>query len=123
MACFTKTQLEEIAKKHNIKLVDAQDHTIRFLYKDSYFSESGWVFYYHEGHYKSFINFSRIDKDCNWLRPISYNTMRYQINEEKEFEFRPETVADIESKIKELILDYKNYKFSYKLNQIKEDFV
>ena len=119
MVCFTNTDLNRIAKKFNLKFVDAGDYTYRFLYRDSCFGEYNWCKYFPEGHYKSFIEFRKIN---GLFCTISYNTMRFDEECEKDFHFSAESIADLESKINELILDYKKYKLDSKLAEINGDF-
>ena len=119
MFCFSQKALNKIAAKFNLKFVDANDYTFRFLYRDSCFGEYNWVRYFPEGHYKSFIEFRKIN---GWFYTNSYNTMRFNDYEEKYFHFKAESLAELESKINELILDFKNFKLGLKLDEINGDF-
>ena len=119
MACFTNTDLNKIARKFNLKFVDAGDCTYRFLYRDSCFGERNWARYFPEGRYKSFIEFRKIK---GLFCTISYNTMRFNERNEEDFPFSAESIADLETKINELILDYKKFKLDSKLEEINGDF-
>ena len=48
--------------------------------------------------------------------------MRFNERNEEDFQFSAETIADLESKINELILDYKKFKLDSKLDEINGDF-
>ena len=48
--------------------------------------------------------------------------MRFDEIYEEDFPFSAESIADLETKINELILDYKKFKLDSKLDEINGDF-
>lgn len=119
---FSKEQLEAIAKKFGLKFIDAGDRTYRFLYHDSTFSIHNWARYFPEGQYKSFINFYSSNIHKNKFIPKYFNYMRYNVMEETELPFEPDSIEELEQKIISIIEDFKQFKINHKLSKIEKDF-
>ena len=117
---FTLEQLESIASKYSLKFIDAGDLTYRFLYHDSTFSIHNWASIFPEGQYKSFIEFIPYSK--NLFIPKTYNYMRYNLMEEIEIPFEPDSIEELEQQIISIIEDFKQFKINYKLSIIEKDF-
>jgi len=118
---FTFEQLESIANKYGLKFVEAGDLTYRFLYHDATFSIHNWARYFPEGQYKSFINFRPYSK--NQFIPKTFNYMRYNVKEETDNPFGPDSIEELEQKIITIIEDFKQFKINHKLSIIEKDFI